>query len=154
MDMLPKRAGIALAAAALILAGCGGGNNQPGAEITHALPNISLAGSPNTTVVGLVDPRQATASASVGGYVIIAAFRARECGAAAPDFVKLMFREADDGFLVPDGITLYDAGIGHYTSSRCGANTKARAIGAYAYQRGTSKVEFFGGKTIRTLKVR
>ena len=65
-----------------------------------------------------------------------------------------MFREADDGFRVPDGITLYDAGIGHYTSSRCGANTQARAIGAYAYQRGTYKIVFFGGKATRTLKVR
>jgi hypothetical protein len=65
-----------------------------------------------------------------------------------------MLSEADDGFRVPDGITLYDAGIGHYTSSRCGANTRARAIGVYAYKRGTYPISFFGGKTTRTLTVR
>ena len=67
---------------------------------------------------------------------------------------KLMFRETDDGFRVPLGITLYDAGIGHYKSSRCGPRTQARAIGAYAYKRGTYQIRFFGGKTTRTLKVR
>ena len=154
MDMFSKRAGIAFGAIALVLAGCGGGNNGPSAERTHALPNISLTGSPSETVIGLVDPHQATASARVEGHAIIAAFRARECGAPAPDFAKLMFREVDDGFRVPDGITLYDAGIGHYTSKRCGARIQARAIGAYAYRRGTYEVKFFGGKATRTLKVR
>ncbi len=155
MNIIPKSTGIALAAITLILAGCGGGgDNEPSAERAHALPNISLAGSPNATVVGLVDPHQATASAPVGGRVIIAAFRAHGCGEAAPDFAKLMLSETDAGFRVPDGITLYDAGIGHYTSSRCGANTRARAIGAYAYKRGTYPISFFGGKTTRTLTVR
>jgi len=155
MNMLPMRAGIALAAIALILAGCGGGgDDERSAGITHALPNISLAGSPNTTIVGLVDPHQATASTTVEGRVIIGAFRARGCGEPAPDFAKLMFREADDGFTVPDGITLYDAGVGHYTSSSCGKNTQALAIGAYAYKRGTYQIRFFGGKTTRTLTVR
>jgi hypothetical protein len=152
--MFPKRVGVAMGAVALVLAGCGGGDKEPSAERAHALPNISLAGSPNDTVVGLVDPHQAAASTPVEGRVIIAAFRARECGQAAPDFARLMFREVDDGFRVPDGITLYDAGIGHYTSTRCGARTQARAIGAYAYKRGTYEVRFFGGKTTRTLKVR
>ncbi len=154
MKMLPQHTAIALAAIALVLAGCGGGDNAPSAESSHALPNISLAGSPNSTVVGPVDPYQATASATVEGQVIIAAFRARKCGEPAPDFAKLMRREVDDGFRVPDGITLYDAGIGHYTSSRCGANTQARAIGAYAYQPGTYQIVFFGGRTTRTLTVR
>ncbi|MHA1530047.1 MAG: hypothetical protein ACTSVG_13595 [Alphaproteobacteria bacterium] len=155
MNVFPKRAGIALGAMALVLAGCGGGgDDEPSAATAHALPNISLAGSPNATVVGLVDPHQATALASVEGHVIIAAFRARACGQPAPDFAKLMRREIEDGFRVPDGITLYDAGIGHYTSSRCGQNTQALAIGAYAYKRGTYQVRFFGGKTTRTLTVR
>jgi len=155
MNIFPKRGGIALAAIALILAGCGGGGDDPrSVEKTHALPNISLAGSPNATVVGPVDPHQAAAATSLEGHVIIAAFRARECGENAPDFTKLMRREFDDGFRVPDGITLYDAGVGLYTSTRCGPNTKARAIGAYGYERGTYLLRFFDGSATRTLQVR
>jgi hypothetical protein len=155
MNVFPMRATIAFGAIALALAGCGGGGDEaPTAERAHALPNISLAGSPNATVIGLVDPHQATASTFVEGHVVIAAFRARECGEAAPDFAKLMFRETDDGFRVPDGITLYDAGIGHYKGSRCGPRTQARAIGAYAYKPGTYQIQFFSGKATRTLKVR
>jgi hypothetical protein len=68
MKMFPRSARLALVAMALALAGCGGGgDNAPSAERTHALPNVSLVGSPNATLVGLVDPHQATASASVGG---------------------------------------------------------------------------------------
>ena len=55
---------------------------------------------------------------------------------------------------MPDGITLYDAGIGHYTSSSCGPRTLALAIGAYAYKRGTYELRFLGGKATRTLTVR
>lgn len=155
MNVFPKRAGIAFGAIALVLAGCGGGGDkEPSAERTHALPNISLAGSPNATVIGPVDPHRATAEAPVEGHVIIAAFRARECGQAAPGFAKLMRREVGDGFRVPDGITLYDAGVGHYTSKRCGPRTLALAIGAYAYKRGTYEIRFFGGKAVRTLTVR
>ena len=152
MNVFPNRAGIALGVIALALAGCG--KSTPDAETRHALPNISLAGSPNAPVVGPVDPHQAAAATSLEGHVIIAAFRARECGEDAPDFTKLMRREFDDGFRVPDGITLYDAGIGLYTSTRCGPNTRARAIGAYAYQRGTYQIRFFGGSATRTLQVR
>ncbi|MFQ5567672.1 MAG: hypothetical protein ACE5EU_15075, partial [Paracoccaceae bacterium] len=74
MDMFRTRAAVALGAIALILAGCGGGgDDRRSDERTHALPNISLAGSPNETVVGLVDPHQAAASTRVEGHVIIAA---------------------------------------------------------------------------------
>ncbi len=55
---------------------------------------------------------------------------------------------------VPDGITLYDAGIGHYISSRCGASAQARAIGVYATTRGSYELRFFEGKVTRTVKVK
>lgn len=155
MDVFRKRAGIAFGAIALVLAGCGGGSDEtPRAERPHALANISLAESPNATVVGLVDPHKATAEVPVEGHVIIAAFRARECGAAAPGFAKMMRRQVDDGFQVPDGITLYDAGIGHYKSKRCGQRAQARVIGVYAYRRGTYELRFFGGKATKTLNVK
>jgi len=139
----------------LALAGCGGGgDNQTGAGAARALPNISFDGSPNATVIGPVDPHRKTALVPVDGHVVIAAFRARECGAPAPDFARLMRREVDAGFRVPDGITLYDAGIGHYTSGKCGPRTRALAIGAYAKKRGTYEIRLLGGKATKTLTVK
>ena len=54
----------------------------------------------------------------------------------------MLRRQVSDGFRVPEGIRLYDAGIGHYTSKSCGKNTLARAIGAHGYKRGTYELKF------------
>jgi hypothetical protein len=140
-------------AAALALAACGGGGDKDDTSRAHGLPNISLAGSPNGTRVGPVDPHRESIHVPVEGRAIVAAFRASECGHPAPDFARTMKRQVLDGLKVPNGITLYDAGIGHYTSSRCKARAEARAIGVYASSPGTYALQFFGGKTVRTVKV-
>lgn len=145
---------IALTALTLTLAGCGGGDDRGSAQPASGQPNVSLAGSPNNTRIGLVDPKRKIINVPVKGRAIVAAFRAHECGQPAPDFSRTMERQVRDGLRVPDGITLYDAGIGHYTSSRCGASSQARAIGVYATTRGTYELRFFEGKTIRTVKVK
>ena len=145
---------IAFAALTLTLAGCGGGDDRSSAQAAAGQPNVSLAGSPNNTRIGLVDPKRKTINVPVKSRAVVAAFRAHECGQPAPDFARTMERQARDGFRVPDGITLYDAGIGHYTSSRCGASAQARAIGVYATTRGTYELRFFEGKTIRTIRVK
>lgn len=143
---------MALAAIVLALAGCGGGDREAGGS--HALTNISLSGSPNDTNAGPVDPSRAMIQAPLNGHAVVAGFRASGCGEAAPEFERMMRRQVDDGLRVPEGITLFDAGIGHYTSSTCGPNTKLRAIGAFANKRGTYEMRFFGGEVVRTLKVR
>jgi len=149
------RAGLACCAISLVLAGCGGVvDTVQDFERKLALPNISLEGSPNEAEIGPVDPQAKTARARAGGNVIVAAFRASGCGKPAPDFEKMMRDQVGDGLSVPDGITLYDAGVGHYTSTRCGKGAKARAIGAMANQKGTYELRFFGGEVIRTLTVR
>ena len=51
-------------------------------------------------------------------------------------------------------ITLYDAGIAQYRSTRCKADVPARAIGVYANKKGKYELSFFGGRTIRTVDVR
>ena len=156
IEILRKPTAIALAALVLTLSGCGGGDDDdaPRAEVAHALPNISLDGSPNQTRVGLLDPRRARTTVAREGRAIIAAFRARECGDAAPGFEKMMRRQIADGMRVPDGITLYDAGVGTYTSSRCGAPALARAIGVYGYKRGTYILPFFKGKSTKKVVVK
>jgi hypothetical protein len=155
MNRVLKRAGLAPYATALVLAGCGGVvDSVQSFERKLALPNISLEGSPNQTDIGPVDPYNTTAKARVGGKVIIAAFRASGCGNAAPDFETIMRDHVSSGLSVPDGIALYDAGIGHYTSKSCGAGAHARAIGAQANQKGTYELRFFGGRATKTLTVK
>lgn len=149
------RAGIASCAIALVLAGCSDVRNSvENFERKFALPNISLEGSPNQTAIGLVDPNKETAKTQVGRNTIVAAFRASGCAKTAPDFEKMMRDQVGNGLSVPDGITLYDAGVGHYKSKTCGAGAKVRAIGAQANQKGIYVLRFFGGKVIRTLTVR
>ena len=89
----------------------------------------------------------------LGGRAVVAAFRASGCDRAAPDFAGMMRNQAADGLRVPDGITLYDAGIGSYRSSRCKAQVPARAIGVYGNKVGTYQLDFFGGKTRRMVAV-
>jgi hypothetical protein len=150
-----KRAGLASCAVAFVLAGCSSTIEKVQKfERELALPNISLEGSPNQTRIGKVDPYKKTATARVGHKVIVAAFRASGCGNAAPDFETMMRTETRDRLSVPDGIILYDAGIGTYTSKNCGKGAQARAIGAQANQKGTYKLRFFGGKATKVLTVK
>jgi len=151
MDVPLVRAGIAFGLLALVLTGCGKAEQV---YQTAALPNISLDRSPSTTDVGRVDPKRKAAKVGVGGNAIVAAFRASACGAPAPDFAKMMRDQLGDGLRVPNGITLYDAGIGRYTSKKCGKRTKARAIGVYGGKPGTYVLEFFAGKTTKTVTVK
>jgi hypothetical protein len=144
---------IAITFAVLALAGCSSGDNRPDAQPAKAQPNISLARSPNNTRIGTVDPHRETVAVPVLGRTIVTAFRASECGQSAPNFARMMDKQARGGLRVPDGITLYDAGIGHYTSKRCGATAEARAIGVYGVKRGTYELHFFEGKVNRIVKV-
>lgn len=158
MNKILSRAGSASCAIVFILAGCSGVENSlqhlKSFEREMALPNVSLEGSPNQTVLGPIDPHQKTARTRVGRNVIIAAFRTSGCGRPAPDFEKMMRDQVGRGLSVPDGITLYDAGVGSYTSTRCGPDSKVRAIGARAHRKGTYVLDFFQGKATRTLTVR
>lgn len=154
MSPIRPRALLSLAVAAMLLAGCiasgdGGLSGSP-----QPLPNISMAGSPNSTKIGRVDQNVERVVIRPEGRAVVAAFRATGCAEPAPDFERLMRRQVQDGLRVPTGITLYDAGIGRYRSSRCNASVPARAIGVYAYKRGTYRLEFFGGRTVRTVVVR
>jgi hypothetical protein len=139
--------------AALLLAACAGGMLGSTAP-EHALNNISLIGSPNDTRLGKLNPRVEKVSVPLGGRGIAAAFRASGCGEPAPDFERMMRSQAGDGLRVPDGITLFDAGIGHYASSKCGARSQLRAVGVYGARVGTYELVFFGGQTRRVVTVR
>jgi len=150
--MTLSRTLIPLAAAALLLAACGGGKDRR--DIDAAPENVSFVGSPNRTQIGPVDTRVEKVRVPLGGRAVVAAFRASGCGQDAPDFVGLMQDQAEQGLQVPDGITLYDAGIGTYRSSRCKGQVPARAIGVYGNKQGSYKLDFFGGKTRRTVVVR
>ena len=151
MDVPLARAGIVLGLLALVLTGCGKAEEV---YQTAALPNISLDRTPSTTDVGRVNPKRKSVAVHVGGGAIVAAFRASACGEPAPDFAKMLRDQIGDGLRVPDGITLYDAGIGHYTSSRCGKRAKARAVGVYGGKPGTYVLSFFAGKSTKTVTVR
>jgi hypothetical protein len=117
------------------------------------LTNISFAGSPNSNEVGKVDPDTATIKMQVGVDIVIGGYRSRECGDPAPEFERLMRQQVDYGLKVPDGVTLFDGGVGYYSSGRCGGRVAARAIAARAQQSGTFKLRFFGGKVVKKLKV-
>ena len=128
MDRLPRKAVIALGVVALVLVGCGKAEEV---YQSAALPNISLDRTPSTSDAGRVDPKKNSVTLRVGDTAIAAAFRAHGCGKPAPDFEGMMRDQVGGGLRVPDGLTLYDAGVGHYTSRKCGKRTKARAIGVY-----------------------
>jgi hypothetical protein len=145
------RALATLAAAALLVAGCGGGMTPHGLDA--APPNVSLVGSPNSTNIGPVDPKVAKVRVKLGSRAVIAAFRASGCDQPAPEFARTMRDQAADGLRVPDGVTIYDAGVGTYRSSRCKGQVPARAIGVYGNKPGTYTLDFFGGKTRRTVIV-
>ena len=150
-DIFPRKAVIALGVIALVLAGCGKAEEV---YQSAALPNISLDRTPSTTDVGRVDPKRKSVEVRVGDGAIVAALRASGCGKPAPDFEKMMRDQVGGGLRVPDGITLYDAGIGRYTSKKCGKRTKARAIGVYGGKPGNYVLTFFEGKTKRTVTVK
>jgi hypothetical protein len=151
IDTFPRKAVIALGVIALVLAGCGKAEEV---YQSAALPNISLDRTPSTTDAGRVDPKRKNVEVRAGDSAIVAAFRASGCGKPAPDFEKMMRDQVGGGLRVPDGVTLYDAGIGRYTSKKCGKGTKARAIGVYGGKPGTYVLTFFEGKTVRTVTVK
>ena len=151
MDMLPRKAVIALGVVALVLVGCGKAEEV---YQSAALPNISLDRAPSTSDAGRVDPKRKSVELRTGDSAIVAAFRAHGCGKPAPDFEKMMRDQVSGGLRVPEGITLYDAGIGRYTSKKCGKRTKARAIGVYGGKPGTYVLSFFDGKTKKTVSVK
>jgi len=136
---------------ALVLSACTGLPGTGASE--HALTNISLVGTPNDTRLGELDPRAAEVSVALGARSVAAAFRASGCGEPAPDFERMMRTQVKDGLEVPDGITLYDAGIGQYTSSKCGAGAQLRAIGVYGARVGSYELSFFGGDVKRVVTV-
>ena len=142
------RCAVVLGFTVALLAGCAGGTS--GAD---RMANISLEGSPNESTVGPVDPDSASITIPLGGRVIIGGFRGRGCGAPAPDFQAFMEEQVDDGLRVPDGIVLYDAGIGQYNSGRCKGRVAARAIGARAEAAGSYRLRFFGGEVTKTVTV-
>lgn len=151
IDMFPRKAVIALGVIALVLTGCGKAEEV---YQTTALPNISLDRTPSTTDAGRVDPKRKSVKVGVGDSAIVAAFRASACGKPAPDFEKMMRDQVGGGLRVPEGVMLYDAGIGRYTSKKCGKRTKARAIGVHGRKPGTYVLTFFEGKTTRTVTVK
>jgi len=154
MNLRRTRTAITLGAIALILAGCGGNRAAPSGDANQAMANISLAGSPSAARNGDLVPHLAVFEIPVGGTAVIAAFRASECGQPAPNFERMMRRQTRDGLRVPNGITLYDAGVGHYTSKRCGSSAQARAVGAQANQPGVYQLPFFDGKATKVVQVR
>ena len=137
-------------AAGLLLAACSTGVSPGGPP---EVANVSFIGTPNETRIGPVDPHREEITVQLGKRAVLAAFRASECGAPAPDFTRFITVQARNGLRVPDGITLYDAGVASYRSKRCKATVPARAIGVYASRVGTYTVGFFGGKTKRTARI-
>jgi hypothetical protein len=158
INKILKPAGMAGCAMVLVLAGCDTMQQSLQSvekfEREFALPNVILEGSPNQAAIGPVDPYKQTTKTRVGRNVIVAAFRGSGCGRPAPDFETMMRDQIGRGMSVPDGITLYDAGVGNYTSKNCGARTLARAIGVQPHQKGTYALSFSRGKATRTLTVR
>ena len=82
----------------------------------------------NEFVSGAFTPEPQTHVVRPGVEIPIGAFRGRDCG-QAPDFAKLMEQQIQRGMVIPEGITIYNAGVTEYKSRSCNGMAKARLVG-------------------------